>query len=91
MSKIILKMEAGDIPKGTVVRKPQGVKRFRLQHNLTIYSAGGTRVIPRGDGVYLIGGDGNINEISNSKLMCIDFDNFRYLQSWIKDHFEEEA
>jgi hypothetical protein len=84
-------MKAGDIPKDTVVRKPQGVKRFRLRHAITIYSSSGKRVIPRGDGVYLIGGDGDINEISNSKRMCIDFDGSGDLQYWMKEHFEEEV
>jgi hypothetical protein len=94
MSKFTLTMEAGDIPDGTTVRKPQGLNTHRLQRYIRIYAStptGYARFITPLDGtIFLIRG-GNINEIPMDKKMCIDFHSPVALQDWIKDHFEEQG
>jgi len=82
-------MEARYIPKGTIVRKPQGQYTFRLEQELTIYAASGTRVTTVKDAAFLIG-DKGINEISGNKRLCVDFKHPTLLTSWIKQHFTND-
>jgi hypothetical protein len=87
-------MEAGDIPEGTLVRKPQGLNTHRLQRIIRIYASvptGDPRfVTPLKGTIFLLRG-GSINEIPIDKKMCIDFHSLASLQDWIKDHFEEQV
>jgi len=90
MNKITLSMEAKDIPEGTLVRKPQGQKTFRIRRSIAIYSATDVRIVPLEGAVYLLG-DKTLNEIPKEKEMCIDFRSLVALQDWIETHFEEQV
>ncbi|MHC4371272.1 MAG: hypothetical protein ACYSW8_26970 [Planctomycetota bacterium] len=86
---ITLTMPAKEFPSGTVVRKPTGTMRLRVEHEIKIYAESGTQVIPANDGVFLVS-DGGINLVDGEKKLSMDFPYLEEAHHWIERHFPEE-
>ena len=91
MTTISIIMEAGDIPEGTVVRKPTGTKEYLMRRNgLQVYShdyssltADGDRVKVYGIGLLHMTCAESIELLGSHQRLAIDFQAYRDVESFL--------
>jgi len=90
---ISITMPVGDFQNEEVVRRPHGLKRYTVIHNLTIYAAFGEdrQEIRRLEGCLFLVAGADISCVPVTRAMSRDFDDMDELAQWMEEHFYEEV